>query len=102
MLNRLDGFGYTEVQVQEDCLVGARGARLRGHSFHYSRITHAGDLRHQYQTWRPLSGTEEPEGYSAGSVLASYVHLSFAGSPEAAAQFTRRCRQAKVAEEAMR
>jgi cobyrinic acid a,c-diamide synthase len=102
MLNRLDGFGYTEVQVQEDCLVGARGARLRGHSFHYSRITHAGDLRRQYQTWRPLSGTEEPEGYSAGSVLASYVHLSFAGSPEAAAQFTRRCRQAKVAEEATR
>lgn len=102
MLNRLDGFGYTEVQIQEDCLIGARGTRLRGHSFHYSRVTNAGELRRQYQTWRPLSGTGEPEGYSAGSVLASYVHLSFAGSPEAAAQFTRRCRQAKVAQEAMR
>jgi cobyrinic acid a,c-diamide synthase len=96
MLDHLDGFGYTEVQVEDDCLVGARGARLRGHSFHYSRVTHAGDLRRQYHTWRALSGTQEHEGYSAGSVLASYVHLSFAGSPEAAAQFTRRCRQAKV------
>ena len=102
MLNHLDGFGYTEVQVQEDCLIGVRGARLRGHSFHYSRVTHAGELRRQYHTRRSLSGTQEHEGYSAGSVLASYVHLSFAGSPEAAAQFTRRCRQAQVTGEAMR
>ncbi|MGB8887980.1 MAG: cobyrinate a,c-diamide synthase [Candidatus Korobacteraceae bacterium] len=102
MLDRLDGFGYTEVQVQDDCLLGARGARMRGHSFHYSRVTQTGDVRLQYHTRRALSGTEEYEGYSAGSVLASYVHLSFAGSPEATAQFTRRCRQAKVAQEAMR
>jgi cobyrinic acid a,c-diamide synthase len=96
MLDHLDGFGYTEVQVHSDCLVGPRGTRLRGHSFHHSRVTHVGDLRRQYHTRRVLTGTEEDEGYCAGNVLASYVHLSFAASPDAAAQFTRRCRQAKV------
>lgn len=97
MLDRLEGFGYTEVQVQDDCLVGARGTRLRGHSFHFSRVTRAGDVRRQYYTRRVLAGTEEQEGYCLGNVLASYIHLSFAASPEVAAQFTRRCRQAKVA-----
>jgi cobyrinic acid a,c-diamide synthase len=96
MLDHLDGFGYTEVQVHSDCLVGPRGTRLRGHSFHHSRVTHVGDLRRQYHTRRVLTGAEEDEGYCAGNVLASYVHLSFAASPDAAAQFTRRCRQAKL------
>jgi cobyrinic acid a,c-diamide synthase len=43
-----------------------------------------------------LTGTKEHEGYGAGNVLASYIHLSFAASPEAAAHFTRCCRQAKA------
>jgi cobyrinic acid a,c-diamide synthase len=96
MLDRLDGFGYTEVDVQDDCLVGTRGTRLRGHSFHYSRVTHSGDIRRRYHTRRVLTGTEEREGYCVGNVLASYIHLSFAASPEAAAHFTRCCRQAQV------
>jgi len=96
MLDRLDGFGYTEVDVQDDCLVGLRGTRLRGHSFHYSRVTQSGDIKRQYHTRRVLTGTEEHEGYGAGNVLASYIHLSFAASPEAAAHFTRCCRQAKA------
>jgi adenosylcobinamide kinase/adenosylcobinamide-phosphate guanylyltransferase len=47
-------------------------------------------------TVRVLGGAEEFEGYCLGNVLASYIHLSFAANPEAAMQFTRHCRQAKV------
>jgi len=97
MLDRLEGFGYTEVQVLDDCPIASRGTRMRGHSFHFSRVTRAGDIRRQYHTRRVLAGTEEFEGYGVDNVLASYIHVSFAASPEAAAQFTRRCRQAKVA-----
>ncbi len=96
MLDRLDGFGYTEVEIVDDCLVATRGAKLRGHSFHYSRVTRAGALGLCYRTRRTLAGTEEREGYSAGNVLASYIHLSFAASPEAAAHFVQNCRQAKA------
>ena len=96
MLSRLDGFGYTEVELLDDCLIGERGARLRGHSFHYSRVTRTGDLKRRYRTRQSLTGAENHEGYSVGNVLASYIHLSFAASPEAATHFVQSCRQAKA------
>lgn len=96
MLDRLHGFGYTEVELLDDCLVGSRGARLRGHSFHYSRVTRAGEMGRRYRTRRSLGNTEEREGFSAGNVLASYIHLSFAANPESAEQFTRQCRQSRA------
>ena len=96
MLNRLDGFGYTEVELLDDCLIGERGKRLRGHSFHYSRVTRAGNLARRYRTRQVLTGAENHEGYCAGNVLASYIHLSLAANPEAAAHFVRSCRQAKA------
>jgi len=97
MLDRLEGFGYTEVEVLEDCMVGTRGTRLRGHSFHYSRVTRTGNLDHRYRTRQVLTGCENREGYCTGNILASYVHLSFAASPGAASQFVRNCRQARTA-----
>jgi cobyrinic acid a,c-diamide synthase len=96
MLTRLDGFGYTEVELLGDCLVGERGTRLRGHSFHYSRITHSGKLERRYRTRQSLTGAETYEGYSLDNVLASYIHLSFAANPAAAARFVRGCRQARA------
>jgi cobyrinic acid a,c-diamide synthase len=96
MLDRLDGFGYTEVQVLEDCPIAARGMHLRGHSFHYSRVTRTEDIRRSYRTRRVLGGDEGYEGYCSGNVLASYIHLSFSGNPEAARHFVQHCRQAKV------
>jgi cobyrinic acid a,c-diamide synthase len=96
MLDRVTGFGYTKVQVLEDCLVAPQGAYLRGHSFHFSRVTRVGDIRRRYRTVRALAGDEAYEGYSAGNVLASYIHLSFAASPGAASRFTQCCRQAKA------
>jgi len=96
MLNRPDGFGYTEVELLDDCLVGERGSRLRGHSFHYSRVTRSGNLERRYRTRNLLTGAENYEGYCAGSVLATYIHASFAASPHAAAHFVRSCRVAKA------
>jgi cobyrinic acid a,c-diamide synthase len=96
MLDHLDGFGYTEVELLDDCLVGSRGACLRGHSFHYSRVTSAGEVSRRYRTRRSLENSEEREGFSVGNVLASYIHLSFAANPEAAQQFVQQCRQSKA------
>jgi cobyrinic acid a,c-diamide synthase len=96
MLDHLDGFGYTEVELLDDCLMGSRGVRLRGHSFHYSRVTQAGDVSRKYLTRRSLGNSEEHEGFSVGNVLASYIHLSFAANPEAAQQFLQQCRQSRA------
>ncbi len=96
MLDHLDGFGYTEVELLDDCMVGSRGTRLRGHSFHYSRVTRVGEVSRKYRTRRSLGNSEECEGFSVGNVLASYIHLSLAGNPKAAEQFTEQCRQSKA------
>jgi cobyrinic acid a,c-diamide synthase len=63
------------------------GARVRGHEFHWSvaeappahmaayRLTHEGTL----------------EGFCVGTMLASYVHLNFAGAPDLARRFVANC-----------
>lgn len=96
MLDRPEGFGYTEVKLLKDCLVGPRGTRLRGHSFHHSRVIPGANLDRCYRTRQVLTGSENREGYRAGNVLASYVHLSFAASPEAASNLVRNCRQSRT------
>lgn len=96
MQDRLEAFGYTEVDVLEDCLVGQRDARLRGHSFHYSRVTRSGDIKRCYRTHQLLGNVDGDEGFAAGNVLASYLHLSFAANPEAAQRFVEQCRQART------
>ena len=37
-IGRLRALGYREVTLTADVLIGAQGARIRGHEFHYSRI----------------------------------------------------------------
>jgi cobyrinic acid a,c-diamide synthase len=96
MLNHLDAFGYTEVELLDDCLIGPSGTRLRGHSFHYSRVMRAGEIARRYRAHQVLTGAEYEEGYCSGNVLASYVHLNFAANPQAAVRFIESCRQAKA------
>ncbi|MHB1699392.1 MAG: cobyrinate a,c-diamide synthase [Acidobacteriaceae bacterium] len=77
MTGRLVGFGYVNVELTNDCLLGKAGAALRGHSFHYSRISNEVQVATNYRLQYSLSGYKESEGYRQGNVLASYVHLHF-------------------------
>jgi len=72
MLDHLEGFGYTEVEVVNDCLVGPAGTKLRGHSFHYSRVLQSDRLDCRYGTRQVLTGMQRDEGYCAGNVLAAF------------------------------
>jgi cobyrinic acid a,c-diamide synthase len=91
MTERLQQFGYVEVTVTRDCVLGAAGTVARGHSFHCSRIADVPtDIPQSYQLRYTLAGTEEAEGFSVGSVLASYIHLHFRSNPHLATEFVRR------------
>jgi cobyrinic acid a,c-diamide synthase len=92
MTPRLVDFGYVEITLTEDCLLGPRGTEIRGHSFHTSRIDDGNAARqaaishlHSYKTsYRlrfSLSGKEQPEGFTRNRVLASYAHLHFRANP---------------------
>jgi cobyrinic acid a,c-diamide synthase len=83
LTDRLQNFGYKEVQSLRQSLLGPVGWQTRGHEFHYSvwdgRPTHAS----LYRT-RSSHGDEQEEGYSLANLTASYVHLHFDACPQVA------------------
>lgn len=87
MTEKLVKFGYATVEITRDCLLGKRGASMRGHSFHYSRMLNAPATETSYTVRYSLSGVEEEEGFTLGQVLASYVHVHFRAAPEIAPSF---------------
>jgi cobyrinic acid a,c-diamide synthase len=86
MHSRLQGMGYREARLAGDSLVGPAGAVARGHEFHYSSCA----LRDPASAAYELDGS--PEGYAAGDLFASYIHLHFAGFPDMLGHWLERCR----------
>ncbi len=87
MTGKLVGFGYVTVELTRDCLLGTASTSIRGHSFHYSRITRRSEIATSYRVEYSLSGRVEDEGYAVGNVLASYIHLHFRAQPAIARRF---------------
>jgi cobyrinic acid a,c-diamide synthase len=95
MLQRRKALGYTEVVLQERCLLGGRDMAIRGHEFHYSEIAEEGAdpaMRYAYRIRGRKFGNDRPEGYMVGSALASYVHLHWGSARQAPASFVAHCR----------
>lgn len=94
MLKKRKALGYTEVVLQQPCLLGEPGLRLRGHEFHYSEIIEAVEdsrLSYAYRLQSRNNTAARMEGYVLGSVLASYIHLHWGSAPQAAAALLQRC-----------
>lgn len=83
--------GYREVIAHTDSVIASKGDVLRGHEFHYSSITGRG--RGIEQAYTVESGLQEGLVYK--NALASYVHVHFAGNPQAAERFISICRSTK-------
>ncbi|UOY03457.1 cobyrinate a,c-diamide synthase [Blastococcus sp. PRF04-17] len=71
--------GYRAAEAVSDSVLASAGTRVRGHEFHR---THAAPAAGPDAAWRWSAAG--PEGFVAGSVHASYLHLNWAGSPQLA------------------
>jgi len=97
MLERRKALGYVAAELTEDSLWGEAGSVGRGHEFHYSEL--AGDpageagWRCVYRLRRNRGGGVEREGFTNGTVLASYAHLHFASRPGMAQRLHDRCQE---------
>jgi cobyrinic acid a,c-diamide synthase len=87
MLPRLQRVGYVEAAIAADGVLGEAGSVVRGHEFHYSACEPGAGER---PAWL-VDG--EPRGFSTGNVVASYLHVNFAGCPEVAAAFVAASRR---------
>jgi cobyrinic acid a,c-diamide synthase len=76
--------GYREATALRDTPLLAAGARVRAHEFHrtVSEPAHGGR-----PAWRLPDGTRT--GWAAPGLLASYLHLHWAGVPEAAGRLVQ-------------
>jgi cobyrinic acid a,c-diamide synthase len=98
MTGKLVQFGYVTVEFSEDCLLGAKGTLIRGHSFHYSRVASKGEMATSYRIQYSMSGKEELEGFRWNNVLASYVHLHFRSNPAIAENFVTAIRNSRASQ----
>lgn len=87
MTGRLQNFGYCEAAGTGSFLVRP-GEKIRGHEFHYSTWDGEG-LSPVYIARRFFPADERPEGYAAGLIHASYVHVHFHSSRWLARRFVR-------------
>jgi cobyrinic acid a,c-diamide synthase len=90
MQSRLAALGYAEVEGMNKTGWLRPDEHARGHEFRYSVIDEMPEQiqrRHRVST---MTG-ERQDGFSVGSVLASYVHLHFKSCPRFAARFVAAC-----------
>jgi len=96
MTGRRQALGYVEAAARKDNLLLHAGERVRGHEFHWSAI----DWREDMLAYDCFSSGEpggKAEGFSNGYLLASYVHIHFAGNENATANFIDACAGVKGA-----
>ncbi|MBW4085467.1 cobyrinate a,c-diamide synthase [Paenibacillus sp. S150] len=92
MQERRAALGYREVTAREDCLLLKQGERLRGHEFHYSRMSYEpGEPRFPAYDSSGRNGSQ-PEGYARGNVMAAYAHIHLASNAAAAGRLVNACR----------
>ncbi|MCF6462890.1 cobyrinate a,c-diamide synthase [Clostridium sp. Cult1] len=81
MTDRLQRFGYTNIQLMEDTILGRRGEELVGQEFHRSIIEI--EDRPLYYISKPKTNRNWQCGYSYKNVLGAYPHINFLGNMEA-------------------
>jgi cobyrinic acid a,c-diamide synthase len=94
--------GYTIVEVARKNPFYKKGTVLKGHEFHYSKVSDLGDrgsLDFSFKMKRGLGITDKKDGLCYKNVLATYTHFHAYGSPEWADGLIKRaflCRKEKT------
>ena len=81
--------GYREVAAQADGPLLRAGEQVRGHEFHWSVLQEPPDAAGA--AYRVLNQARRPEGFRAGSVWASYIHVHLGSRPGLAQRFVDAC-----------
>lgn len=94
MTESLQRFGYVEVEIREQNLLGAKGERIRAHEFHYSTLKGIPEQELSLQVSKHRDNRLLSTwhcGLKRHQMLASYPHLHFYSNPLMAASLLRCC-----------
>jgi cobyrinic acid a,c-diamide synthase len=81
--------GYRTVKALADGPLMRQGEIIRGHEFHWSVLDRPTLEQNAYSV---MEKSGQKEGFQNGSLLASYIHLHFAGLISLAPRFIQNCR----------
>lgn len=87
----LQTVGYVEGECLSDNLIAQKGDLLRGHEFHFSSTEPTVDFPWAFIMKKVRTGVKYYAGYAQNNLLASYLHLHFAGNKELAENFIKKC-----------
>lgn len=96
MNDQLQTVGYIEAEALADNLLCAKGALLRGHEFHFSSMAidqAAEEFPWAFHFTKVRTNAQYPSGYARENILASYLHLHFAGNRECARNLIEACQK---------
>lgn len=81
MLQSLERFGYVDINLKEDCLLGKKGDHLTGHEFHKSFAKMKGKT--YYSVSKSMGKDVWECGYSYKNTFGAYAHINFLGNQRA-------------------
>lgn len=104
MNKKLQTVGYVEATMERDTVLGEKGTVLHGHEFHFSSEcvpdnTDPKEYPRAFTFQRMRNITPYMAGYAKGNILGSYLHLHFAGCPDAAKYFVEKCLEYRCQQE---
>lgn len=88
--------GYVHATALGHNILFKQGDRCRGHEFHYTTVKDK-DLKAAFRIEKKAGGRSRHDGHAHQNVLATYLHLHFAGAIEAARRFLDSCADFRAA-----
>lgn len=90
MTEKLQRFGYVEVSLKEDSILGPKGLHFKGHEFHRSQVVEtSGDKL--YDITKVRKGINWTCGYKIHKCVGGYPHVHFYNNLEFAEGFIKTC-----------
>jgi cobyrinic acid a,c-diamide synthase len=94
MTDKLQRFGYKELETASDTILAPAGSKARGHEFHCS-VWEDSPMQNAYITHFPGNKSQN-EGYAQENLLATYCHIHFASAPAWAESWVARMKMWKM------
>lgn len=94
MTDKLQTVGYIDAEILQDCIIGRAGEKLHAHEFHFSTAEISAD-KNIFACKRMRTGKIFRAGFVDKNIVASYLHIHFAGCPNAADNFIAACKNYK-------
>lgn len=91
MTNKLQIVGYVEAEILKNCVLGDVGDKFFAHEFHFSTADTSEEKI--FNCTRLRTGKNYFAGVIKKNLVASYLHLHFAGCPNLARNFLHRCQE---------